>query len=80
MPQVRILSLGPPFSEKPPFRRFFFAFYFVFVLRAIAVQRWFQGKKSVGSTSEESRRNLQIPNPSLIGVTAVFSIADTTNS
>ena len=55
-------------------RRFFCVFYFVFKDRTIAVQQWFKGQKSGGSMSEDSCRNRQIPNPSLIGVTAVFSL------
>ena len=40
----------------------------------IAVQRRFKGQKDGESMSEENRRNRQIPNPSLTGVIAVFSL------
>ena len=55
-------------------RRFFCVFSSIFAVLAIAVFRWFQGQKSGGSTSKDSRRNRQIPNPSLTGVIAVFSL------
>ena len=61
-------------------RRFFCVFCSAFSVWTIAVQRWFQGQKSGGHMSEDCHRNRQIPNPSLIGMTAVFFIADTTNS
>ena len=47
------------------FRRFFCVLSSIFAVLAIAVLRWFQGQKSSGSTSKDSRRNRQIPNPSL---------------
>lgn len=56
------------------FRRFFCVFSSVFAVWITAIQRWFKGQKSGVSMSEDSRRNRQIPNPSLIGVTAVFSL------
>ena len=62
------------------FRRFFCVFSSVFAILAFAVQRWFEGQKSGGSISEDSHRNRQIPNLSLISATALFCIADTTNS
>ena len=45
--------------------RFFCVFCSIFVSWTIAVQRRFQGQKSGGSMSEDSRWNRQIPNPSL---------------
>ena len=79
-PGVRVPALRPPFAEKPPFQAVFLRFLLCFAVWLIDVQRWFQGQKSGESMSEDSRRNRQIPNPSLISVTAVFFIANTTNS
>ena len=78
--RVRVPALRPPFAEKPPFQAVFLRFLLCFAVWLIDVQRWFQGQKSGESMSEDSRRNRQIPNPSLISVTAVFFIANTTNS
>jgi len=64
MPQVRILSLGPTFLEKPPFWAVFLLFGSVFAALAIAVSWWFKGQKSDGRMSERSGWNSQIPNPS----------------
>ena len=78
------LGAGGPGFESPHsdhflqknrlFRRFFCVFSSVFAVWITAIQRWFKGQKSGVSMSEDSRRNRQIPNPSLIGVTAVFSL------
>ena len=48
-------------------RRFFCVLSSVFAILMIAVLRWFWGQKSGGDMSENSRRNRQIPNPSLTG-------------
>ena len=48
------------------FSRFFCVLSLIFVVSAIAVQRWFMGRNSGGGTSEDSGWNRQIPNPSLM--------------
>ena len=47
---------------------------FAFAVWMIAVQRWFKGQNSGVSTSKDSHRNHQIPNPSLTGMIAAFSL------
>ena len=75
MPQVRILSLGPPFLEKPPVWAVFLRFEFSFFGLEIAVLRRFQGRRCGGHTNEDSRRNHQIPNPSLTGKLPHFAVS-----
>ena len=55
-------------------RRFFCIFSSVFSILAIAVLRELPGQNNGRGMSENSRRNRQIPNPSLTGVIAVFSL------
>ena len=55
-------------------RRFFCILSLIFVVLEIAVLRRFQWWNSGRGMSERSRRNRQIPNPSLTGETAVFSL------
>jgi len=43
-----------------------------FAVFEIAVLGWFNGQKIGGRTSTDSRRNRQIPNPSLTSITSVF--------
>ena len=55
------------FSQKIRlFRRIFCVFYSAFAVWTIAAPRRFKGQKSGGSMSEDSRRNRQIHNLSLI--------------
>ena len=72
------LGAGGPGFESPHsdhlsqksrlFKRFFCIFCSAFSAGTIAVQRRFKGQKDGGSTSENCRRNRQIPNPSLTGI------------
>ncbi len=72
------LGAGGPGFESPHsdhlsqknrlFRRFSCVLSSVFWGLMIAVFWWVKGQKSGKSTSEDCHRNLQIPNPSLIGV------------
>lgn len=62
------------FRRKTTFSGDFLRFCSALGVWTIAVQRWFQGQKSVRSMGEDSRRNRQIPNPSLISATAVLSL------
>ena len=55
-------------------RRFFCILSLIFVVLEIAVLRRFQWWKCGGHTNEDSRRNRQIPNLSLISATAVFML------
>ena len=55
-------------------RRFFCVFCSVFAVWTIAVLRRFQGRKCGGHTNEDSRRNRQIPNPSLTGKLPHFAV------
>ena len=83
------LGAGGPGFESPHsdhlwqknrlFRRFFCVFCSVFAVRTIAVQRWFQGQKGGRSISEDSRRNRQIPNPSLTGLFLIFFLSIVNN-
>ena len=53
---------------------FFCVLSFAFAVFVIAVLRRFKERNSGGGMSESGRRNRQIPNPSLTGVIAVFSL------
>lgn len=55
-------------------RRFFCLMSSVFVVLEIAVLWWSQGWNSGRGMSENSRRNRQIPNPSLTGKLPHFSV------
>lgn len=81
------LGAGGPGFESPHsdqilqknrlFRRFFCVLSSAFVVLVIAVLRRFKERDSGWDLSERSRRNRQIPNPSLTGITAVFFGTDT---
>ena len=84
MPKISLGAGGPGF-ESPHSdhlwqknrlkRRFFCVFCSVLKVWTIAVQRRFQGRKCGGHTNEDSRRNRQIPNPSLTGKRAIIYLA-----
>ena len=74
MPQVRILSLGPFFLEKPPKQAVFCILSLIFVVLEIAVLRRFQWWNSGRGMSERSRRKRQIPNLSLTGKLPHFAV------
>ena len=69
-----------PKSKKHPYenlanRRFFCVLSLVFAILMIAVLQWFWGQKNGGDMSENSRRNRQIPNPSLTGKLPHFAVS-----
>ena len=66
-PGVRVPALRPNFAEKPPKQAVFLRLSLIFVVLEIAVLRRFQWWNSGRGMSERSRRNRQIPNPSLTG-------------
>ena len=73
MPQVRILSLGPPFSEKPPKKAVFLRYKFGFRVsldRIPTVVR--EVKIAVLSSVQKNAEISKIPNSSLTGVFSTF--------
>ena len=61
MPQVRILSLGPPFSEKPPKKAVFLRYKFGFRVSLDNILLWSEGKNSGFVLGAAERRNQQNP-------------------
>ena len=64
---VILLKIGPLAQKNRLNRRFFCILSLIFVVLEIAVLRRFQWWNSGRGMSERSRRNRQIPNPSLTG-------------
>ena len=84
------LGAGGPGFESPHsdhlwqknhlFRRFFCVFCSAFMFGTIAVQRQFKGQKDGESMSEDSHRNCQIPNQSLMAKYRAFGACNNQSS
>ncbi len=81
MPQVRILSLGPFFIEKPPKKGGFSALKVCFLSFARPhISRGQRVKVAIAASVQKNAEISKIPNPSLTGVFSTFLCASVTIS